>query len=468
MEDRLEEKCGIFGVYGQELEAARLVHTGLWALQHRGQESSGIVSADGEGLYVHKGMGLVAHVYNEETLLGLRGFAAIGHNRYSTFGGGGYEHIQPVVREDRLLAMAHNGNLPTIDRLESFLQKRGISTRFCNDSELMRKAVNFYLVKGWSLEGAIGKAFPLFTGVFSCLFLTADKMVAVRDKRGVRPLSVGRLDGGWVVSSETCAIDAVGAKVEGDVGPGEMVIFDKNGEKRVWVARGKETVDVFEFVYFARPDSVIMGKSVNEVRKNLGKKLADEIKVDADIVVPIPDSSIPAALGFSQRSGIPFEIGLIKNRYIHRTFIRPAQNLRESDVKRKLNPLASVIRGKKVALVDDSIVRGTTSKQIVQMVREAGALAVHLLIPAPPVKYPDFYGIDTPRQDQLIAATKTLAEIRKYVGADSLHYLSLAGLIRAVGLPKRNLCTSCFTGKYPINIGKRKAEVCGVSQRRAV
>jgi len=448
--------CGIFGVFSQELEAARLVHTGLWALQHRGQEGSGIVSSDGNKLHVHRGMGLVASVYTEEILSALPGSIAIGHNRYSTSGGGGCDHLQPVIREDRLLALAHNGNLPTTNKLEKFLASKGINTRLCNDSELMRKAVSYYLVKGLDLEIAVKKAYPLFTGVFSCLFMTADKLVAVRDRRGIRPLSIGKLNGtSFVVSSETCALDIIGAVWEKDIRPGEMVVIDKNGLKSFQLSPGKEMVDVFEFIYFARPDSIIAGINVNQVRKNLGRQLAREVSLDADIVIPIPDSAIPAAIGFSEISKIPFDMGIIKNRYIHRTFIRPAQSLRESDIRIKLNPLASVISGKKIALMDDSIVRGTTSKEIVTMLKRAGAKEVHFLVSSPPVKYPDFYGIDTPRQDQLIAAVKTTQETKKYIQADSLNYLSYKGMIKAVNLPENHLCTACFSGKYPISIGRR-------------
>lgn len=448
--------CGIFGVFSHGLEASRLVHTGLWALQHRGQEGSGIVSSDGNKLYVHRGMGLVASVYTEEILSALPGNIAIGHNRYSTSGGGGCDHLQPVIREDRLLALAHNGNLPTTDKLEKFLASKGINTRLCNDSELMRKAVSYYLVKGQDLEVAVKKAYPLFTGVFSCLFMTADKIVAVRDRRGIRPLSIGRLNStGIVISSETCALDIIGAKWERDIKPGEMIVVDKNGLRSFQLSPGKEMVDIFELIYFARPDSIISGVNVNEVRKNLGRQLAKEISLDVDIVIPIPDSAIPAAIGFSEVSGIPFDMGIIKNRYIHRTFIRPAQSLRESDIKIKLNPLSSVISGKKIALMDDSIVRGTTSKEIVAMLKRAGAKEVHFLVSSPPVKYPDFYGIDTPRQNQLIAAVKTIEETKNYIQADSLNYLSYKGMIKATKLPKNHLCTACFSGEYPISIGSR-------------
>jgi len=462
----LGEKCAVFGVYGTNplVEAARLVHTGLWTLQHRGQESSGIVSSDGKDLCSQRGMGLVSHVYNEQSFEVLKGTIAIGHNRYSTCGPSDASHIQPIISEDRNLAMAHNGNLPATLRLCKFLTNKGVSPRFNNDSELMYKAVAYYFVKGLSLPEAVAKAFPLFTGVFCALFMSADTLVAVRDRRGIRPLSLGKIDGiGYVVSSETCAINTIDGEYVRDIKPGEMLYIDKDGLHSRQLIKGKEMLDAFEFVYFSRPDSYLAGRSVNEVRKELGRQLAlENPKIKADVVIPIPDSGIPAAIGFAQTSGIPFDMGLIKNRYIHRTFIRPAQSMRKNDVRLKLNPLPSVLKGKRVVLIDDSIVRGTTSEKIVSLLRQAGAKEVHFLVSSPPVKFPDFYGINTPDQNELIAATKTIPEIQEIIKADSLAYLSLKGLIKAIGLPVGNICTSCFTGKYPIDIGinKKKIRYC--------
>lgn len=459
----LQEKCAVFGIYGTSptIEAARLVHTGLWSLQHRGQESSGIVSSDSRDLFIHKGMGLVSRVYDESSLSQLVGTLAIGHNRYATSGPSEVTHIQPVTSQDRCLAMAHNGNLPITTKLTKFLTKRGISSRFNNDSELMYKAVAYYFTKGLTLPQAVAKAFPLFTGVFSALFMSVDTMVAIRDCRGIRPLSIGKIDGiGHVISSETCAINTIGGEYVRDILPGEMFYIDKDGTHSQQLVQGKEMLDAFEFVYFARPDSNLVGKSVNEVRKELGRELARENPyIKADVVIPIPDSAIPAALGFSEASGIPFDIGLIKNRYIHRTFIRPAQTLRKNDVRLKLNPLPSVLKGKRVILIDDSIVRGTTSEEIVNLLRQAGATEVHFFVSSPPVKFPDFYGINTPDQNDLIAATHTIPEIKKIIGADSLAYLSLKGMLKAIGLPKGNICVSCFTGKYPIGIGFNKNNI---------
>ncbi len=412
----LTEKCAVFGIYGTQknLEAARLVHTGLWALQHRGQESSGIASSDGKRIFLHKGMGLVAHVYNEDTLNHLPGSLAIGHNRYSTSSSSNLDHAQPVSSEDRLLAFVHNGNLPTTDALVSFLTDHGINTRFSNDSELMYKAVIYYLVKGYSLPTAVKKAYPLFTGVFSGLFLSGRTLVAIRDPCGIRPLSLGKIDNlGYVISSETCAIDTIGGSFVRDIKPGQMVVINQKGLRSVQLAKSNTKIDAFEFVYFARPDSIIAGQSVDMVRQRLGAALARENKnLKADLVVPVPDSAIPAAIGFSHASGIPFDMGLIKNRYIHRTFIRPAQHLRKNDVKLKLNPLPQILRGKRIVLIDDSIVRGTTSAKIVDIVRAAGAKAVHFFVSSPPVRYPDFYGINIPDQNRLIAAKKTIPQIQ--------------------------------------------------------
>ena len=455
MSDHLGEKCGIFGVFDPGSEAARLVHPGLWALQHRGQESSGIASADGKNIYTHRGMGLVAHVYDEDTLKSLKGHIAIGHNRYSTSKESSPEHSQPVVTQDKLLALAHNGNLPSTQKLEKFLTRHGISTSGHNDSELMHLAIRYYLVRGDSLEEAIKKAYPLFTGVFSLLVITKDKIGAVRDKCGIRPFSIGKFNGGYVFSSETCALDTIKATYIQDVKPGEMVVVDNDGIKFHQIEEGKQKLDIFEFVYFARPDSVILGKRVNEVRRNLGRILAQEVKIDADVVIPVPDSAIPAALGYSESSGIPFDHGLIKNRYIHRTFIRPTQKLRENDVELKLNPIREILEGKRVIVIDDSIVRGTTSRQLVAMLKDAGAREIHLLISSPPVKYPDFYGINTPRQEDLIASFMTQEEITHYIGADSVTYLSFEGMIAATGLSQELFSTSCFTGIYPIDIHEK-------------
>ncbi len=463
LEDHPKEKCGIFGIFGKGFEASRLVHPGLWALQHRGQESSGIASSDGKEIYFHKGMGLVSHVFSEEDLKKLKGYFAIGHNRYSTSGDSKIEHAQPVIeklKNGNLIALAHNGNLPSVKKLQEFFQAKKIPVEGLNDSEMIAKAVGFYMFSGLALEEAVKKAYPLFTGVFCLLIMAKGKIVAVRDSFGIRPLCLGKLNGGFVVASETCALDIIGAKFLREVKPGEIILIDDKGLSSFQIEKGTQKLDVFEFVYLARPDSILMGKSVDQVRQNLGEQLAWENgNIKADVVIPVPDSAIPAALGFSRKSGIPFYPGLIKNRYIHRTFIMPEQHTRNVGVRLKLNPMPHILKGKKVILIDDSIVRGTTSKEIIKMLRNAGAREVHMLISSPPYKYPDFYGIDTPRQQELIAAKKTVAEIAEEIGVNSLHYLSYEGLLKAVGLSEDRLCTSCFTGKYPVDIGERAKEI---------
>ncbi|MAG59620.1 amidophosphoribosyltransferase [Candidatus Woesebacteria bacterium] len=453
------EKCGIFGVFGKGLEAARLVYFGLWSLQHRGQESSGIASSDGRRIHIHKGEGLVAHVYNDANLRSLPGHSAIGHNRYSTSKGSNPLHSQPVLKKRGLLALAHNGNLPSMRKLEGFLKGVKINTSLLNDSGMMHEALSYYLKRGYDLEDAVRECFPLFTGVFSLLLMTKDKMVAVRDQFGIRPLCLGQLNGGYVISSETCALDTVGATFLREIRPGEMVTLTPNGKTSRQLRKSNQKLDIFEFVYFARPDSILLGKRVNEVRRNLGFNLAREHPIKADVVIPVPDSAIPAALGYAEQSGTRFDHGLIKNRYIHRTFIRPGRRLREFDVELKLNPIENVIKGKRVVVIDDSIVRGTTSKRLVDIIRKAGAKRVHLCVSSPPVRFPDFYGINTPNQKDLIAAGMQIKDIPKYVGADSVNYLSYKGMLRSTGLPENVFSTSCFTGVYPADIMERQTEI---------
>jgi amidophosphoribosyltransferase len=455
----MKEKCAVFGVIGRNVSAARLVYFGLYALQHRGQESSGIAASDGGKLRIHKALGLVPQVYTESDLETLTGHIAIGHNRYSTSGGTHDDHTQPVARNNDLVALAHNGNLPTTKKLASFLRRKGIDTSGLNDSGMMQKAIKYYLVKGFSLEDAIRKSYPLFTGAFSMVVMTKDKIAAVRDSYGIRPLSIGQVEDGFVVSSETCAFDTISATHLRDVEPGEMVILTETGITSYTLAPAQQKLDIFEFVYFARPDSYLLGKSVYEVRKNLGRELALEFPVRADLVIPVPDSAVPAAIGYAQASGIPFELGLVKNRYIGRTFILPDQQLRDRGVQMKLNPLQEILRNRRVIVIDDSIVRGTTARKLVKLIRDAGAAEVHLMSSSPPVIYPDFYGIDTPSQKELIASHMSIAEIERYIGADSLSYLSYKGMIKATGLPESVFCTSCFTGKYPIDIGDHKRSI---------
>jgi len=450
----LAEKCAVFGVFSKSHHAARLVWTGLWALQHRGQEATGISSSDGKEIRTHKGAGLVASVYTDKSLDALHGHLAIGHNRYSTFGGI-FGHFQPVTTDANILAVAHNGNLPIINPLREFLAKSGeAALDHLNDSELIHQALEYYMIKDVSIEEAVKQAFPLFTGAFSLVILTKNKVVGIRDAFGIRPFSIGKLhDGGFAISSETCGLDSINAEFVRDVRPGEMVVLDEGGLHSYQLKDGVEKLDIFEFVYFARPDSFMYGKSINEVRREMGRQLAREHKINADIVVPVPNSAIPAALGYAEESGIRFDHGLLKNSYIHRTFITP-DIFREKDVKLKLIPMREILKGKRVLVVDDSIVRGTTSKKLVHMVRGAGAKEVHLLSSSPPVKYPDFYGIATPTQEELIASQMSVPEITKFIGADSVRYLSFDGLIKAIGIPQEKFCTSCFTGRYPIDIGE--------------
>lgn len=455
----LGEKCAVFGLYGRGMDAARLTFFGLYALQHRGQESSGIAVSDGTRLKLHRKMGLVAQVYSEKNIQELTGHLAIGHNRYSTSKGSSIKHAQPTVVEDVGLALAHNGNLPSTTALARFLTGKNISHKNLSDSEMIAEALAVYMRTGLSLEKAVAEVYPLMTGAFSILLMDRENVIAIRDSYGIRPLSVGTLNGGFVLASETCAFETIGAEFLRDVLPGEMVVVNDRGIRSVKLAEGTEKLDIFEFVYFARPDSRLLGKSVYEVRRACGVELAQEMKLDADVVIPVPETAVPVALGYAQATGIPLETGLIKNRYIHRTFIQPEQHIREQGVKLKLTPLPGVIKGKRVVVIDDSIVRGTTSKQIVQILFEAGATEVNFLVASPPVRFPDFYGIDTPTQDHLIASRMSVPEIQKFLGATRLHYLSYDGLIRATGIPEEKFCTSCFTGKYPIDLKERASEV---------
>lgn len=457
--EHLKEKCGIVGIYGNDLPLARMIFFGLFALQHRGQEASGIVTCDGNNMYTHKGAGLVSNVYKEEDIDKLKGHIGIGHNRYSTSGGGALDHAQPVINGGDF-SLAHNGNLPSVKALQDFLQSNNALVSDRSDSELVFDAVSLLLSQGLNLKDAVTKVYPLLTGAFAIVMMNKGELVAIRDSYGMRPLTLGQIDdGSYMVASETCAIKTVGAKVLRDVAPGEMLVFNGGGMESVTLAPATPKHDIFEYVYFARPDSVMNGKLIYEVRKNFGVELAREYKIDVDIVVPVPDTAMSVAIGYSEESGIPMEMALIKNRYVHRTFIEPTQKSREHSVALKLIPMPEMLQGKKIAVIDDSIVRGTTSKRLVESLFKAGAAEVHFLVSSPAVKFPDFYGIDTPKQSDLIASHKTVEEIREFLGATSLHYLSLDGLVRAVDIPAENLSTSFFTGEYPIDILERKSEV---------
>lgn len=466
---QLNEKCAVFGVYGQSGEAARVAYYGLWALQHRGQESSGIVSSDGDKLYRHAAYGLVANVYRDRDIQNLKGNIAIGHNRYATSGGADEYFNQPFLHTKQQFALAHNGNLPDCTKLIGFLKSRKVPTKKLNDTRMMEKAIACFMQDGLSLESAIAAAYPLFTGVFSAVAMSQDTLVAFRDECGIRPLAIGQTeDSGYVVASETCALDTVGATYVRDIKPGEMVAIDKNGIRSTQIVESRQKLDIFEFVYFARHDSVLLGQCVNTVRERFGHEMAREFPIKADVVVPVPDSSIPAAIGYAAETGLPFEMGLIKNRYINRTFIQPTAEMRKRAVKMKLNPIRESIGGKRIVLVDDSIVRGTTMRQVVQMLRDAGAKEVHVCISSPPVRYPDFYGINTPDQNDLIAATMSVEEIREFLGADSLNFLSIEGMVSATQIPMNQFSMSCFDGVYPINIGARADDFSAVTHTKEV
>ncbi len=452
MDDKFHEECGVFGVFKHE-EAARIAYLGLYALQHRGQESAGIVSTDGHHLYSEKGMGHVADIFTESTLETLKGDVAIGHTRYSTAGDSSVKNAQPiqVACSKGEVALCHNGNLVNALEIRKKLEMQGSIFQSTSDSEVI-----LHLIARSSkptVEEAIQEALSQLTGAYSLIFLTREKMIAVRDPRGFRPLCFGYLDGSPVIGSETCAFDLIDAGFEREVEPGEMLILSEHGvESRKIFPPARHSYCIFEHVYFSRPDSQIFGRSVYLSRNLLGKYLAQEQPVEADIVVPVPDSGVAAAIGFSKESGIRFEFGLIRNHYVGRTFIEPKQSIRHFGVRIKLNPVAEVINGKRVVLVDDSIVRGTTSRKIVKMVRAAGAAEVHVRISCPPTISPCFYGVDTPTKRELIASSHTVEEICKYIEADSLGYLSHEGMLRACGdaAEEERFCSACYTGKYPV------------------
>jgi len=449
---RPEEECGIFGIFNHP-EAANLTYLGLYALQHRGQEACGIVSSDGSRLRAHRSMGLVADVFgNPEIFKALPGKAAIGHVRYSTTGDSVQKNVQPIMVDYARgsIAVAHNGNLVNAQLVKAELEARGSIFQTTMDTEIIVHLLA--LSRAASLEDRISEALGQLKGAFSLLFLTETRMVAARDPQGFRPLCLGKLGESYVVASESCALDLIEAEYVREVEPGEVVVIDRNGINSYFpLEKVAPAPCIFEFVYFARPDSHIFGKNVYLVRKEMGRQLAREHKIDADIVIPVPDSGVPAAIGYAEESGIPFELGLIRNHYIGRTFIEPQQSIRHFGVKIKLNPVKEVFAGKRVVVVDDSIVRGTTSRKIVKMVRNAGAKEVHVRISSPPTSFPCYYGIDTPTRKELISSSHTIDEINKYITADSLGYLSEEGLMKAVGGNDKSFCKACFTGGYPID-----------------
>lgn len=449
----INEKCAVIAVSNsQDFDVSRLAYLGLWALQHRGQDSSGIASFNGSRLHIHKKRGLVSQVYDETALDELKGQVAIGHNRYSTSGGDDSFLNQPFVNEGIGFAFAHNGNLPYTDKLKEYAIARDLEIDGHNDSALMAISLqNELKANGGNIELAVKTCWPLYTGAFCCVGMQKRTLFAFRDSHGIRPLSLGKTNHGYVIASETAALDIIGATYIRDVKPGELIIIEQNEIKSRQIAPGKEQLDAFEFVYLARPDSKLAGKSLFSIRKKAGELLAHSAPAKADIVLSAPDSGTPAAIGYSEASGIPLGHGLIKNSYIGRTFIEP-EKIRRSSVELKFNVITEVVAGKRIVLVDDSIVRGNTLKHLTKLLRQHGAKEVHLRSASPPVKFPDFYGIDTPRGTDLIAHDYTVSEICKMIGADSLAYLRVDDLVKSTGLPRSRLCLSSFTGEYPIAV----------------
>jgi amidophosphoribosyltransferase len=472
MSGRPKEECGIFALYGHE-DTARLAYFGLYALQHRGQESAGISVADGRLMRHHKGMGLVSEIFNEDILASLRGHLGIGHVRYSTTGSSVLVNAQPfcITHSGCSLSIAHNGNLVNAHKLRCELEQRGSIFQTTMDSEVIVHLIARNLVRG--LEDALISALNEVRGAFSLVLATKNQIIGARDPYGFRPMCLGTLDdNAYVIASETCALDLIGARYLRDVEPGEVVFIDENGlRSRYLDGRGRTAFCIFEFIYFARPDSSIFGQNVYLARKRQGYEMAREYQVGADIVMPFPDSGNYAALGFAESSGIPLEMGVIRNHYVGRTFIEPTQAMRDFHVKVKLNPVRPLLSKKKLVIIEDSIVRGTTTKNRIKTLREAGAEEVHMAVSCPPHRYPCFYGIDFPTRKELIAATHSVEEIKKFLGLDTLHYLSLEGLLRAIDMNSAGFCLACFNGDYPVSFAddlhKHCLETNAVSPQRS-
>lgn len=455
--DKFHEECGVFGIYGHS-EASTLTQLGLFALQHRGQEACGIVSSDGTDLHQFRSQGLVADVLSEEVLNELKGKSAIGHTRYSTAGKNTIKEVQPfsVTCQHGQIAVCHNGNLPFANQKRAELEKSGAIFSSTSDTETILHSIA--RCEAADATEAIERVLRETEGAFSLLFLTPKCLIAVRDPRGFRPLNLGKLNGAWCVASETCAFDLIDAEYVREIKAGEMVVIDENGVHSKFPFETKKlSVCTFEHVYFSRPDSIIFGRSVNQSRHNMGKQLAVEHPIENTedaLVVPVPDSGVAAGVGYARQSGINFRHAIIRNHYVGRTFIEPSQSIRSFGVRLKLNPVKDLISGRRVILVDDSIVRGTTSKKIVQMVREAGAKEVHLRISCPPTVSPCYYGVDTPRKADLIAAQMSVAEVGRYIEADSLGYLSMEGMLKAIGFEPDAVCVACWNGKYPTPVAQ--------------
>ena len=444
------DECGVFGVYAPGHDVARLAYFSLYALQHRGQESAGIATCEGGHITTMRDSGLVSQVFDEDKLKALAGDMGIGHVRYSTTGGGSWENAQPIWRDDgRELALAHNGNLTNAVELYNRLKRKGLSFRGTTDSEIIAALIS--VDYGRHVEDAVANVMPQLEGAYSTVVMTKHAIVAFRDAYGIRPLSLGKLDGNYVIASESCAFDIIGAELVREINPGEMVSLSEKGlESRQVVKSTRTAYCVFEHIYFSRPDTILEGNRLQQVRGKMGEILWREAPIDADLVIAVPDSGTPAARGFARASGLPQDDGLIKNRYVARTFIQPGQELRKHGLRMKFNPLPEIISGQRVVVVDDSIVRGNTTRQIVKILRDAGAKEVHLRISAPPIRYGCNYGIDMSARTEMIAHERTVPEIAAEIGADSLAYLSMEGVYEAIGTPAEVHCDACFTGNYPL------------------
>ncbi len=457
-DDKFHDHCAVVGVWGDP-EAANLCYLGLYAMQHRGQEGSGIVSTNGREMVSHKQMGLVADIFDSAKLQQLQGSCAIGHNRYATYGGKDFQNLQPLVASfaDNWFAIGHNGNLVNALEIRDELESQGAIFSTTSDTEVILH-LTARATKEKTLVKKLSSALRKVKGAYSLVVLTKDRLVAIRGPHGVRPLSLGKINQGYVIASETCAFDLIGATFVRDIAPGEILEINEKGELHSDFSLGEPDPNfcVFEYVYFSRPDSTIDGRNVYVVRKALGRELAKEHPVEADLVIPVPDSGLPAAVGFAQEIGLPMELGLIRNHYVGRTFIEPKQSIRDFGVKIKLNANSAILAGKRIIVVDDSIVRGTTCRKIVKMLRAAGAAEVHFRISSPPTTGPCHYGIDTPRREELIAATHSMEQIRTFIGADTLGYLSLEGMFRAVGSERKGFCDACFSGDYRLGVPRPK------------
>jgi amidophosphoribosyltransferase len=451
-QEDLHECCGLFGVYSPGEDVARLTYFALFALQHRGQESAGIATTAGKGIQLHADMGLVSHVFDENSLSKLSGDIAIGHNRYSTRGSSYIYNVQPLLvgTGSNSIAIAHNGNIINAEHLHEELSDQGYTFHTSTDTEVIANLILSSPEKSW--VDRIRYAMHRLQGAYSLVLMTNNTLYGVRDPFGVRPLCLGSIDSGWVIASESCALDHIGANYIREIEPGEIVTINENGVDNYREEVGRKALCIFEYIYFARPDSVINGRLLYSARLAMGEGLAEEHPVAADFVMGVPDSATAAGIGYSHRSNIPVGEGLLKNRYMGRTFIEPDQRIRDLGVKLKFNPLPQLLEGKRLVVVDDSIVRGTTTPKVVQLLKKAGAKEVHMRICAPPIRYPCFFGVDMATRWELIAAQKTVPEVRDFIGADSLGHLSIEGLIKAVALPKDIFCTACFTGDYPIPV----------------